>query len=107
MNDIEEMINVSKLKKWQVLKGVETEINKMIEAKIPLTKQVELILKNGILEKLDLSEYRKILIKHFDYESREQKKSRPKKNVNKVENIERKKTPSQLLSEDVDLRGFV
>lgn len=102
--------------KWQILKQYEKEIKEMIKNEIPLRRQVELILKNGILDKLDYKEYYYILVKHFGYEQKRKKPRvfKPKKDVaaKSVKKVAQQTEPKKMidpvskLSEDVDLLSF-
>lgn len=67
LEDIEMEIQTKKLTKAELLLQVQDEIQKMLDNGISLKRQIELLLKNKILEKISLSEYKKILTKHFDY----------------------------------------
>lgn len=77
-DDILNEKNQNKTTKWQLLKNIEADIIDMLESNISIKKQVEIILKNkdeiGI-EKLDIAEYRKILIKYFNYRTKNQNKT--------------------------------
>ena len=73
-SDIEKEIKNS-APKWAILKEEAGEdIEKMIRYGIPLAKQIELILSNRIVDKLDRKEYHNILVKHFNYREKEQLK---------------------------------
>ena len=109
-DDIEMMIAKKKKTKADILKEYKNEILQMINAKIPIKKQIELILKNRILEKLDAKEYRNILIKHFDYkvksrssqkiiEEKEETKTAGKKLINPATSAK------DILSQDINLLG--
>ena len=68
LEDIEKEIKKKKGKeptKLEILKSVEDEIKLMIENKIAIKKQIELLIKNGIIDSIDIKYYRNVLIKHF------------------------------------------
>ncbi len=105
-------IRKKKKAKWQILKEYEKEIQEMIKNEIPLRKQVELILKNSILDKLDYKEYYYILVKHFGYQQKRKMPRVFKPQQKKDSNIKKTSTqtkqrkmidPVAKLSEDVDL----
>lgn len=110
--DIEKEIQES-APKWAILKEEAGEdILKMIRYGIPLAKQIELILSNKIVDKLDRKEYHNILVKHFNY--RENKQSKKEKKTVFVDPpiVEKNKpkpapkntgTAENKLSENVDL----
>jgi len=115
IDDIKKEIKNSKEKrkktKWQILKEYENEIKMMIENNIPLKKQIELILKNGILEKIDYKEYYNILVKYFNYDGKYKKQRifKPQQPQQPHQPQQQKEKPKQIidpvkkLSEDVDL----
>lgn len=118
MSDIEKEINSKNIPKWRILKeSAGEEIKKMIDAAIPITKQVDLLLKHGIVEKLDRKEYTKIITKHFGYLPNTKKRKKEKVDTTGVSYIHKreketsrasttqKKTATDKLSEDVDLMG--
>ena len=106
LDDIKEQINAQKKTKAQKLLEIKNEIDLMLENNISLKKQRELLLKNRIIEKITASEYRNILIKHFDYKTNKQKttkteikteiKSKPKSNS-------AAKTAKEILSQEINL----
>jgi len=106
LDDINEQINTQKKTKAQKILEVKDEVNLMLKNKFSLKKQIELLLKNNIVNKLDLSEYRNILIKHFDYKTNKQKttkteikteiKQKPKSNS-------AAKTAKEILSQEINL----
>ena len=113
MDDIEQEIKKSKMPKWKILEvEVGEEVKKMIENMIPIDKQIELILKHKILEKLDRKEYTNIIKKHFGYIGRNQKKYVTKNTpvaVNKkvaAKEENREKSIEEKLSKDVDLMSL-
>lgn len=106
-DEIEKIIKETKLKKWEILKEkAGDEIQKMLENNISLHKQIELILKYGILEKLDYKEYVTILKNHFGYGGRTKKKKIISA-INEVPQREKLIPPTKsavsLLSEDINL----
>lgn len=118
MSDIEKEINSKNIPKWRILKeSAGEEIEKMIDAAIPITKQVDLLLKHGIVEKLDRKEYTKIITKYFGYLPSTKKRKKEKSNTVVTNSIYKgknetsravttqKKTATDMLSEDVDLMG--
>jgi len=108
MEDIEEEIVKTKVPKWRKLKETTgEEIRKMIDNNMPIEKQIELILKHKIVEKLDRKEYTNIIKKHFGYKGRNKKQVQKieTKTIYKKEDIN-KKTIEEKLSEDVDLMSI-
>jgi len=108
MEDIEQEIKKSKMPKWKILETeVGNEVKKMIENMIPIDKQIELILKHKILEKLDRKEYTNIIKKHFGYVGRNQKRVTRIKAVSAAKKVQSiNKTIEEKLSEDVDLMSL-
>ena len=107
MEDIEQEIKKNKLPKWKILENeIGDEIKKMIENMIPIDKQIELILKHKILQKLDKKEYTNIIKKHFGYIGRNVKRVTPKKAQTKPITKIQTKTIEEKLSEDVDLMAL-
>lgn len=79
-------------------------INKMIELKIPIKKQIDLILENQVVEKLFYAEYYNFLKKHFF--KNEPKKTETKREENRPQTFEPSKKrldPKTVLSQDFDL----
>ncbi len=71
---VKNVINVQKKKKWQILdECCSDDIKDMLAAEVPLRKQLEIILSAGVLDKLTLNEYYKILKNHFGYIGRQKK----------------------------------
>ena len=111
-SDIEKEIKNS-APKWAILKEEAGEdIFKMIRYAIPLAKQIELILSNKIVDKLDRKEYHNILVKHFNYREKEQLKKEKKTVFVDPPTAEKNKpkpapkntgTAENKLSENVDL----
>ena len=106
--------------KREILLHHEKEVRAMIEAGIPLTKQIDLIIKNGILDKIDYKQYRKILVDWFDYKGapartknlvkifEEPKKEISKRETSKSPKIQkRRRDPVAALEEDADLLDFI
>ena len=116
IDDIQKEIQKTKEKKkktkWQILKEYENEIKIMIDNDVPLKKQIELILKNSILEKLDYKEYYNILVKHFNYNGKYKKqkifKPQQTQNFTVPQKAKPKKIidPVEKLSKDIDLLDF-
>lgn len=102
IEDIEE-IEKSKMPKWKKIKEYEAEVRMMIEKGIPIKKQIELILKNQIVDKLYYKEYRDILVKHFGYTGRQRKQLVFNETDKKPSDKRTKKTATDILSGDVDL----
>lgn len=75
-DDIKTAIDSQKKTKSKILNGVRTEILEMIEAGIPLNKQIELILKNNVVDKITITEYRRILELDFGYTGRNKKQKK-------------------------------
>ena len=96
--------------KWEILKEHEDDIKEMIKIGMSIRKQIDLILENEILEKLNAKEYRDILIKHFDYKvkSRSVQKIEEKED-SKTKTIATKTNPAtsakDILSQDINLLG--
>lgn len=120
MEEIETEIKRGGSPKWAILKEkAEKEILKMIEAGIPIEKQVELLLKYKIVEKLERKEYTGIIKKHFGYQGARRRKKEEGKPVKKaykktaaptakkIEEVQpvakEKKSIEERLSEDIDL----
>ena len=109
LDDIEQEYEKMNRPKWKILQEeAGEEIAKMLEYDIPIKKQVELILKNGILEKLDRKEYHNILVKHFGYKNKNTAPAATftsaKKSVAPVQQKEKRKgTAEDKLSQSVDL----
>ena len=114
-DDIKEIKDNQKKTKWQILKEHENDIMEMIRLNLSIKKQVELILKNKILEKIDDAEYRNILIKHFGYKVKSRTKKQTKQTT--IEVVETKNeapkkvatkinpgtSAKNILSQDIDL----
>jgi len=78
--EIEKVIKKRRVPKWSILKiEAGEEIEKMIKYGIPITKQIELILKYKIVDKLARKEYTDIIIKHFGYKPKSHKPRKTKK----------------------------
>jgi len=119
LDDIREIAEHKKKTKWQILLEHKEEIELMIKEDIPIKKQVELILKNQILDNLDYSEYRKILVKHFGYKGKykkqkvfeitkkEEQTTKQQQQPQQQKKIEPKRPsradPVEQLSQDVDI----
>jgi hypothetical protein len=113
LESIEEEIKQREKTKKEILLEHKKEIELMIKNNISIKKQIELILKNSIVEKLDYSEYRKILVKNFDYtvnpKTTKSKKTKQKNEVAKkvLQPHQTKKTnlnsAKQILSQSISL----
>ena len=105
LDDINEQINTQKKTKAQKILEVKDEVNLMLKNKISLRKQIELLLKNNIVNKLDLSEYRNILIRHFNYEVNKQKstKKKPIQTQKPIKSQSVAKSAKEILSQDIKL----
>jgi len=106
MEEIEKVIEEKKIPKWKILQNeADKEIRKMIDSGIPITQQIELLLKYKVVDKLDRKEYTGILVKHFGYSPKKRieksKKNNAKIKIDKQPIDKRSKT--EKLSEDVDL----
>ncbi|NPA75997.1 MAG: hypothetical protein GXO25_07970 [Euryarchaeota archaeon] len=113
---------VEKRPKWQVLvEDYREEVETMIELGVPVLQQVKILLDNGVFEKLDVKQYRKIITEHFGYKGRKTPKQRArmaaKRRKFKFEKKEEPRPPARakvverkatddLLSQDVDLLDF-
>ena len=119
--ELEKLKSNKKPKKWEILKECcEDDIKEMIKLGVPLRKQIEIILKTGVLEKLNLKEYHYILKKHFGYTGRREKirvfevsekssvvkrdKEEDRSIVSKTNKKEKKRdTASELLKKDFNI----
>jgi len=110
MDEIDEIIEGKKETKKDVLKRVAgDEILKMIENGITIQKQVELLLKFGVVEKLDRAEYTRIITKHFWYVPKKNKSKIKVKSSVEVKSINKKddtQTVEDKLSQEVDLMAI-
>lgn len=88
MEDIEEIIEKKKDTKKEKIVNVKSEIEIMIKEKIPLKKQIELLIKNNVVESIDLKYYREILKAEFGCMI-------SKNNVKKIKKLEVKKVESK------------
>ncbi|MDY0292564.1 MAG: hypothetical protein RBR02_09555 [Desulfuromonadaceae bacterium] len=79
--DIEQLKKDKKLTKSKILEEHRDDILEMINLKISLSTQIELLIKNNIIEKLDLKEYRNILINDFGYIAKSREKKEVKKQI--------------------------
>jgi len=110
MEDIKEVEQEQKKgKKVSEILSVKDEIFMMIEKNISLRKQIKLLRKNKIIEDINLTYYRDILIKYFDYKKTTPKKDivTPTTTVTQTKTIIKSKPTQQkivdILSADVDL----
>lgn len=121
MKEIRRYKTRKKVTKREILLRHEKEIRAMIDEGVPLTRQIDLIIQNGILEKIDYKQYRKILVDWFDYkgtptrptsrtfEIKEKKREdRKPKTINpkKPKTEKRRRDPVRALEEDADLLDF-
>jgi len=111
LEDIEKEIKSKKGKeptKLEILKSVEDEIKLMIENKIAIKKQIELLIKNGIVDNIDVKYYRNVLIKHFGLKVKKRNNkttttSSSKKNKTEVAKINPATSAKEILSQEVRL----
>lgn len=125
MDEIKREIEKNAVPKWKILKDkIEREILEMVKNNIPITKQIELILKYGVVEKLERKEYTNILERHFGYVKKNSRgknktpkmkptgsiKKEPVKKIPqpkaKIEKPAEKKSVEDRLSADIDLMDF-
>lgn len=124
MDEIKIEIEKNTLPKWKILKDkIEIEILEMVKNNIPITKQIQLILKYGVLEKIERKEYTNILERHFGYVKKNSRgksktaKKQPTKNTKeklvkkipqntKIKKPAEKKSIEDRLSADIDLMLF-
>ena len=86
-------LEIKRVNKRDCLLRVSAEIELMIKEKIPLPKQIELLIKNNIVDSIDLKYYRNILKSDFGYGKKEPTKMR--KQEVKTTNEKRKKEPNR------------
>ena len=101
MNDIEE--NMTVFSKKEKITNVKNEIILMIEKKITLKKQIEILIKNNIIDSIDLKYYRAI-IKNFKNKKTECVVKKEAKKEEKKEIKRSEKTATEMLSESFDLK---
>jgi len=123
MDEIKEEIAKNTVPKWKIIKDkIEKEVIEMVKNNIPITKQIELILKYGVVQKLERKEYTNILIRHFGYAKKNSrgKSSTAKKTIIKKTDEPTKRIPTKTiikkpadkksvedrLSADIDLMDF-
>ena len=116
-SDIKNLLETYDKTKAQKILEVKEEVEQLIENKIPFKKQIELLVKNNIVDKISLSEYKKILVSYFDYvpnskvkieaSNREKKVSiLPNKDkIVKEEIANPARSAKDVLSQDVNLLG--
>ncbi len=93
------------IKKEKILE-VREEVEYMIKNKIPMTKQIKILQRNGVINSIDYKYYRQIIKKYFKTASQEKVKK-----VKKVCNNQEvkkaitpnKKSATAMLSESVEL----
>ena len=108
-DDVRKLSEEAQSRKLVKLKKYEKEIRRMIADGVPLTKQIDLLLKHGIVEKLYYAEYYKIAQKHFGYTGRRTQKVFKAANPKKEHRPQKTPTandPVAQLSKDVDLLDF-
>ena len=88
-------LEIKRVNKRDCLLGVAAEIELMIKEKIPLPKQIELLVKNNIVDSIDLKYYRNILKSDFGYGKKEPTKTIMRKQEVKTTNEKRKKEPNR------------
>ena len=117
LEDIRETaLEIKRVNKRDCLLEISTEINLMIEEKIPLAKQIELLIKNNIVDSIDLKYYRNILKSDFGYgvdkkEPTRKIMTKEKKQEVKTTNDKIKKEPistpkktaTEMLSQSIEL----
>lgn len=109
LTDIKEEIKNRKPTKAEMLLNVGDEIFLMLP-NLSLKKQIELLIKNKIVEKISMSEYKKILIKHFGYKPKFTHKTRAATSANsQKENLDKPKPKlqKQKLSSPQDAKEFL
>lgn len=72
-DDIEILKKERKLTKSEKIAEHREDILEMLALKTPLNKQIELLIKNQIVDKITITEYRRILEMDFGYEGRNRK----------------------------------
>jgi len=84
------------------------DVEYMLSKKISLNKQIDLLVKNEIIEGIDLKYYRDILKNDFNYKTVKNKKNEKKINapVKKTNNTKITKTDNAIdvLSQDIELK---
>jgi len=102
-------------KRDSILK-VSSEIKIMIDEKIPLKKQIELLTKNNIIDSIDLKYYREILKSNFGYSTakkairkttlaKQDTQTKTKEKSISVGQINtQKKTATEMLSQSIELK---
>ena len=113
MDKIKSYKEEKKRTKLDDLEEIRSEIEEMISLGIPIQKQIELILENTNIDKLQYAEYYNILKKNFGYTG---KKKGKKVFEYKMDNKPQKKSKNQpekkkesvvdILSSDVDLMSM-
>ena len=94
LDDINREIEKKKIPKWNILKNIaEVEIKKMIDVGIPITRQIELLLKHNIVNKLERKEYTQIIKKHFGYKEKSRIQNNIKPKINQKKDIKIDKPP--------------
>ena len=103
----EEALLINSDSKKDNLLSVTEEIILMIEKKIPLPKQIELLIKNNIIDSIDLKYYRTILKLEFGYITDKKTLPVPVKKIKPVATRELnkpiKETVTEMLSKSVEL----
>ena len=72
-DDIEILKKERKLTKSEKIAEYRDDILEMLALRTPLNKQIELLIKNQIVDKITITEYRRILEMDFGYEGRNRK----------------------------------
>ena len=104
MDEIKKYKKENKKQKADILLGIKDEIQEMILIGIPIKKQIELILSNTEIEKLQYAEYYNILKKHFGYKGKNKnRKVFVYSSIDKKSETTKKRNATDILSEDVDL----
>ena len=98
LEDIRETaLEIKRVNKKDSLLECREEILLMIEEKIPLTKQIELLIKNDIVDSIDLKYYRNILKSDFGYSK---DKKEPINNISVKENKQVVKTTNDKIKKE-------
>jgi len=102
--DIDKYIESSKrTTKADKLLEVKEDIEYMLDNKLSLSAQIEILLRNGVVDKLQLKEYRNILIKHFGYQPKSRQKQTIKQISNPKSNPPIMKSAKEILSQEISL----
>ena len=104
LNDIDNLENISKKTKKQKILEVKNEILVMIKKQVSLPCQIQLLVKNEIIDSIDLKYYRNILKKEFAYKNKKFKSIKNKNlEINQLNRRKNTKAIIDILSEDINL----